>query len=63
MVMCLIDPVPCVCAVCRFVSDWVYSKVVRDVNREFMIEVNEDYLSFRGQNIQFTASKSNLLVH
>ena len=55
MVMCLINPVPCVCAVCGFVSDWVYSKVVRDVNREFMIEVNEDYLRFRGQNIQFTA--------
>ncbi|RXN05276.1 gamma-tubulin complex component 6 [Labeo rohita] len=34
----------------RFVSDWVYSGVFRDVYKEFMIEVNEDYLSYRDKN-------------
>ncbi|XP_048863547.1 gamma-tubulin complex component 6 isoform X2 [Brienomyrus brachyistius] len=34
----------------RFVSDWVYSGVFRDVYGEFMIQVNEDYLSFRDKN-------------
>lgn len=33
----------------RFVSDWVYSGVFRDVYGEFMIQVNEDYLSSRGE--------------
>lgn len=37
-------------AVCRFVSDWVYSGVFRDVYKEFMIQVNEDYLSYRGEH-------------
>lgn len=32
----------------RFVSDWVYSGVFRDVYGEFMIQVNEEYLRFRG---------------
>uniref|UniRef100_A0A8D0L1V1 Gamma-tubulin complex component 6 n=1 Tax=Sphenodon punctatus TaxID=8508 RepID=A0A8D0L1V1_SPHPU len=31
----------------RFIYDWVYSGVFRDVYGEFMIQVNEDYLSFR----------------
>ncbi|KAK7891650.1 hypothetical protein WMY93_023613 [Mugilogobius chulae] len=31
----------------RFVSDWVYSGVFRDVYGEFMIQVNEEYLGFR----------------
>ncbi|XP_017290266.1 gamma-tubulin complex component 6 [Kryptolebias marmoratus] len=34
----------------RFVSDWVYSGVFRDVYGEFMIQVNEEYLSFRDKN-------------
>uniref|UniRef100_A0A674AGW9 Gamma-tubulin complex component 6 n=1 Tax=Salmo trutta TaxID=8032 RepID=A0A674AGW9_SALTR len=34
----------------RFVSDWVYSGVFRDVYGEFMIQVNEDYLSFRDKH-------------
>ncbi|XP_059916377.1 gamma-tubulin complex component 6 isoform X2 [Gadus macrocephalus] len=34
----------------RFVSDWVYSGVFRDVHSEFMIQVNEDYLSFRDKH-------------
>ncbi|KAM6961186.1 gamma-tubulin complex component 6 [Aplochiton taeniatus] len=31
----------------RFVSDWVYSGVFRDVYGEFMIQINDDYLCFR----------------
>ncbi|KAM4749592.1 gamma-tubulin complex component 6 isoform 2-T2 [Rhinophrynus dorsalis] len=31
----------------RFIYDWVYSGVLRDVCREFMIQVNEDFLGFR----------------
>ncbi|KAK9516417.1 hypothetical protein VZT92_024347 [Zoarces viviparus] len=34
----------------RFVSDWVYSGVFRDVYGEFMIQVNEDYLCFRDKH-------------
>lgn len=34
----------------RFVSDWVYSGVFRDVYGEFMIQVNEEYLGFRGES-------------
>ncbi|XP_030630696.1 gamma-tubulin complex component 6 [Chanos chanos] len=34
----------------RFVSDWVYSGVFRDVYGEFMIQVNEDYLSCRDKH-------------
>ncbi|XP_012692792.2 gamma-tubulin complex component 6 isoform X1 [Clupea harengus] len=34
----------------RFVSDWVYSGVFRDVYGEFMIQVNEDCLSFRDKH-------------
>ncbi|RXM94296.1 Gamma-tubulin complex component 6 [Acipenser ruthenus] len=34
----------------RFIYDWVYSGVFRDVYREFMIQVNEDYLSFRDKH-------------
>ncbi|KAJ8393349.1 hypothetical protein AAFF_G00060710 [Aldrovandia affinis] len=34
----------------RFVSDWVYGGVFRDVYGEFMIQVNEDYLSFRDKH-------------
>ncbi|KAJ8374067.1 hypothetical protein SKAU_G00046470 [Synaphobranchus kaupii] len=34
----------------RFVYDWVYSGVFRDVYGEFMIQVNEDYLSFRDKH-------------
>ena len=40
----------CGVCVCRFVSDWVYSGVFRDVYGEFMIQVNEDCLSFRGED-------------
>ncbi|KAG8439858.1 hypothetical protein GDO86_005868 [Hymenochirus boettgeri] len=31
----------------RFIYDWVYSGVFRDVCGEFMIQVNEDFLGFR----------------
>ncbi|XP_061891480.1 gamma-tubulin complex component 6-like isoform X1 [Entelurus aequoreus] len=34
----------------RFVSDWVYSGVFRDVYREFMIQVNEEHLSVRDKH-------------
>lgn len=34
---------------CRFVSDWVYNGVFRDVYGEFMIQVNDEYLGFRGE--------------
>ncbi|XP_040893873.1 gamma-tubulin complex component 6 [Toxotes jaculatrix] len=34
----------------RFVSDWVYSGLFRDVYGEFMIQVNEEYLSFRDKH-------------
>nr|XP_046249377.1 gamma-tubulin complex component 6 [Scatophagus argus] len=34
----------------RFVSDWVYSGVFRDVYGEFMIQVNEEYLSYRDKH-------------
>ncbi|KAF3688593.1 Gamma-tubulin complex component 6 [Channa argus] len=34
----------------RFVSEWVYSGVFRDVYGEFMIQVNEEYLSFRDKH-------------
>lgn len=41
----------CDCVYCslRFVSDWVYSGVFRDVYGEFMIQVNEEYLGCRGE--------------
>nr|XP_006212657.1 gamma-tubulin complex component 6 [Vicugna pacos] len=31
----------------RFIHDWVYSGVFRDVYGEFMIQVNQEYLGFR----------------
>ncbi|KAM4038441.1 LOW QUALITY PROTEIN: gamma-tubulin complex component 6 [Anomaloglossus baeobatrachus] len=31
----------------RFIYDWVYSGVLRDSCKEFMIQVNEDFLGFR----------------
>lgn len=34
---------------CRFIHDWVYSGVFRDVYGEFMIQVNHEYLGFRGR--------------
>ncbi|XP_041852444.1 gamma-tubulin complex component 6 [Melanotaenia boesemani] len=34
----------------RFVSDWVYNGVFRDVYGEFMIQVNEEYLSYRDKH-------------
>ncbi|XP_062860218.1 gamma-tubulin complex component 6, partial [Trichomycterus rosablanca] len=34
----------------RFVSDWVYSGFFRDVYKEFLIQVNEDYLSYRDKH-------------
>lgn len=34
-------------------SDWVYSGVFRDVYGEFMIQVNEEYLSYRGEETQY----------
>uniref|UniRef100_A0A674N1S1 Gamma-tubulin complex component 6 n=1 Tax=Takifugu rubripes TaxID=31033 RepID=A0A674N1S1_TAKRU len=34
----------------RFMSDWVYSGVFRDVYGEFMIQVNEEYLGFRDKH-------------
>uniref|UniRef100_A0A3Q2NNJ8 Tubulin gamma complex associated protein 6 n=1 Tax=Fundulus heteroclitus TaxID=8078 RepID=A0A3Q2NNJ8_FUNHE len=38
------------CPPFRFVSDWVYSGVFGDVYGEFMIQVNEEYLSFRDKH-------------
>ncbi|XP_077452195.1 gamma-tubulin complex component 6 [Stigmatopora argus] len=34
----------------RFVSDWVYSGVFRDVYGEFMIQVHEEYLGYRDKH-------------
>ncbi|XP_020501548.2 gamma-tubulin complex component 6 [Labrus bergylta] len=34
----------------RFVTDWVYSGVFRDVYGEFMIQVNEEFLGFRDKH-------------
>ncbi|KAG2469112.1 GCP6 protein, partial [Polypterus senegalus] len=34
----------------RFIYDWVYSGVFRDVNGEFMIQVDEDYLGCRDRH-------------
>ncbi|XP_069832922.1 gamma-tubulin complex component 6 [Dendropsophus ebraccatus] len=31
----------------RFIYDWVYTGVLRDACKEFMIQVNEDFLGFR----------------
>lgn len=33
----------------RFIHDWVYSGVFRDAYGEFMIQVNHEYLGFRGR--------------
>ena len=33
---------------CRFIQDWVFEGVCRDVYDEFMIQVNTDFLRFRG---------------
>ena len=32
----------------RFIQDWVFEGVCKDVYDEFMIQVNDDYLRFRG---------------
>ncbi|KAG5830478.1 hypothetical protein ANANG_G00311050 [Anguilla anguilla] len=45
----------------RFVSDWVYSGVFRDVYGEFMIQVNEDYLGFRDKH--FWSQGYTLISH
>lgn len=45
----------------RFVSDWVYSGVFRDVYGEFMIQVNEEYLGIRGET-SHTLDYINCLV-
>ncbi|XP_012289804.2 gamma-tubulin complex component 6 isoform X5 [Aotus nancymaae] len=34
----------------RFIHDWVYSGVFRDTYGEFMIQVNQEYLSFRDKS-------------
>uniref|UniRef100_A0A8C5D1E0 Gamma-tubulin complex component 6 n=1 Tax=Gouania willdenowi TaxID=441366 RepID=A0A8C5D1E0_GOUWI len=34
----------------RFVSDWVYSGVFRDVYKEFMIQVNQEFLGHRDKH-------------
>lgn len=55
---CCIDHLPYFgCASLRFVSDWVYSGVFRDVYGEFMIQVNEEYLGFRGETLDTLAHK------
>ncbi|KAM9311725.1 gamma-tubulin complex component 6 [Gastrophryne carolinensis] len=33
----------------RFIYDWIYSGFLRDVCKEFMIQVNDDFLGFRDQ--------------
>lgn len=35
----------------RFIHDWVYGGVFRDVCGEFMIQVNHEYLGFRGRRL------------
>lgn len=40
---------PLACPPGRFIHDWVYSGVFRDVYGEFMIQVNHEYLGFRGR--------------
>lgn len=64
-VMCPFSPAgaKCVCFffLNRFMSDWVYSGVFRDVYGEFMIQVNEEYLGFRGEESQ-TPSLSTCCV-
>ncbi|XP_077567169.1 gamma-tubulin complex component 6 [Stigmatopora nigra] len=37
----------------RFVSDWVYNGVFRDVYGEFMIQVHEEYLGYRDKHFWF----------
>ncbi|XP_077121019.1 gamma-tubulin complex component 6 isoform X1 [Ranitomeya variabilis] len=34
----------------RFIYDWVYTGVLRDACKEFMIQVNEDFLGFRDKH-------------
>ncbi|XP_044136184.1 gamma-tubulin complex component 6 [Bufo gargarizans] len=34
----------------RFIYDWVYTGVLRDTCKEFMIQVNEDFLGFRDKH-------------
>lgn len=46
------------CASRRFVSDWVYSGLFRDVYGEFMIQVNEEYLAFRGETAHMLLHKT-----
>lgn len=46
----------------RFVHDWVYSGVFRDAYGEFMIQVNEEYLGFRGM-LQIKVSPLECLSH
>lgn len=48
---------------CRFVSDWVYSGVFRDVYREFMIQVNEEYLGCRGKIYVQACAHLHMLAH
>jgi len=46
----------------RFVSDWVYSGLFRDVYGEFMIQVNEDYLCCRGETTRTHAVLSQQVL-
>lgn len=36
----------------RFIHDWVYSGLFRDTYGEFMIQVNHEYLGFRGRRLR-----------
>ncbi|KAG7263081.1 hypothetical protein CRUP_021014 [Coryphaenoides rupestris] len=41
----------------RFVSDWVYNGVLRDVYGEFMIQINEEYLGYRAALCRYKAMR------
>ena len=35
--------------IARFIQDWVFHGICRDVYGEFLIAVNDDYLHYRGE--------------
>ena len=49
--------------VCRFVQTWVFKGVCHDMFGEFMIEMDEQYLAYRGKyNILFTSNRISLAL-
>ena len=39
----------CVLSICSFVEDWVFHGTCKDVYDEFIIQVNDVYLQYRGK--------------